>query len=227
MVWRDKKKIIFVHIPKTGGTSIEVAMNSLYYRYGYGVIFTNEKNEFNEIRHKNLKKVCKMRNLDRMKKYALQHFKSNEYKVLLGGDIYDKYFKFSICRNPYDRIISEFFWCEIPGIGDKHGQSFDDFLKYAKKCRFNNNYYETIYHDHFIPQHEFIYDDKNNLQVDKLFKFENFNEIEFFLKEDLEIKNIPHWHKRSKSKTIELTSKQKAKIYKMYKKDFELLNYEK
>ena len=54
-----------------------------------------------------------------------------------------------------------------------------------------------------------------------------YNEIELFLKEDLEIKNVPHWHKRSKSKTIELTSKQKAKIYKMYKKDFELLNYEK
>lgn len=227
MVWRNKIKVIFVHIPKTGGTSIEVAINSHFYRYGYGVIFTNEENEINQIRYENLKKVNEMRNLDVTKKFALQHFKSNEYKVLLGDDTYKEYFKFAICRNPYDRIISEFFWCEIPEIGYKHGQSFDDFLEYVQKCVLERNYYETIYHDHLIPQHEFIYDEKNNLQIDKLFKLENFDEVKNFLKEELNITNIPHWHKRSSNKKIELTDKQKVIIYEIYKNDFILLNYKK
>lgn len=227
MVWRNKSKIIFVHIPKTGGTSVEVAINTHYYKYGYGVIFTDKNNEINQIRYENLKKVVKMRNLNITRKFALQHLKSNEYKVTLGDDTYNEYFKFAICRNPYDRIISEFFWCEIPEIGDKHGQSFDDFLEYVQKCVLERNYYETIYHDHLIPQHEFIYDEKNNLQINKLFKYENFDEVKNFLKKELNITNIPHWHKRSSDKEIELTNKQKQIIYKIYRNDFILLNYKK
>lgn len=236
MVWRNKIKVILVHIPKTGGTSIEVAINSHYYRYGYGVIFTNEENEIKKIKYENIKKVNEMRKLDSEKKFALQHLKSSEYKVMLGDDIYNEYFKFAICRNPYDKIISEFFWCKkIPGKGYKYGQSFDDFLKFVQKCVLEKNYYETVYHDHFIPQHEFIYDEKNNLQIDRLFKFENFDEVKNFLKEELNITYVPHLIKRSsnihlqkkKNNNIELTDKQKELIYEIYKKDFILLNYKK
>lgn len=227
MVWRNKTKLILVHIPKTGGTSIEVAINSHYYRYGYGVIFTNEESEAKKIRYENLKKVNEMRKLDNAKKYALQHLKSSEYKVMLGDDIYNEYFKFAICRNPYDRIKSEYFWCKVPGIGNKHGQSFDDFIKFVQKCVLEKNYYETVYHDHFIPQHEFIYDEKNNLQIDKLFKLENFDEVKNFLKEELNITYIPHLLKRRKNNDIELTDQQKELIYEIYKNDFILLNYKK
>ena len=227
MVWRNKMKVILVHIPKTGGTSIEVAIHTHYYRYGYGVIFTNEKNKINQIRYENLKKVCEMRSLDVTKSYALQHFTSNEYKIILGDDTFNEYFKFAICRNPYDRIVSEFFWCQIPKIGNRHGQSFDDYLQYVQKCVLDRNYYETVYHDHFMPQHEFIYDEKNNLQIDRLFKYENFDEVENFLKEELNVTNIQHLNKRSNNKKIELTDKQKELIYEIYKNDFILLNYKK
>ena len=184
--------------------------------------------EINNFKHYlKVEKFLEKPKLDNAKKYAIQHLKSSEYKVMLGDDIYNEYFKFAICRNPYNRIKSEYFWCKIPGIGNKHGQSFDDFIKFVQKCVLEKNYYETVYHDHFMPQHEFIYDEKNNLQIDRLFKYENYDEVKIFLKEELNITYVPHLLKRRKNSDIELTDKQKEIIYEIYKKDFILLNYKK
>ena len=154
MVWSHKRKIIFIHVPKTGGTSIERTLNLMNGRNGYGVI----------------------------KHAAFQHFCWNEFKELLGEDIYNKYFKFSIVRNPYQRIISEYFWCDIPGIGFKSNQSMDDFLNYAEEIVSKQNWYETIYHDHFIPQTTYLFDNNDNLMIDKLFRFEKYQEVCDFLK---------------------------------------------
>ena len=38
MVWSHRKEFIFIHVPKTGGTTIEASMNLMGSRNGYGVI---------------------------------------------------------------------------------------------------------------------------------------------------------------------------------------------
>jgi len=69
------KKIIFVHIPRTGGCSIE--------------------NHFN------------FKASDTWKPDTAQHLTLQEYSEHF--DI-DKYFKFTVVRNPWDRIISWYLW---------------------------------------------------------------------------------------------------------------------
>ena len=85
MVWNNKKKLIFIHIPKTGGTTIEEYMNAIKkptLRHGYGVF----------------------------KNIVFQHFRWNDYIDFMGIDSFNNYTKFSIVRNPYELIISEYYW---------------------------------------------------------------------------------------------------------------------
>ena len=200
MVFDKKLKLIFIHIPKTGGTSIEYALDL------YGKI----------------ENTCGVKGSK-----AMQHFTWIDYEQFFSERIrhipYNNYFKFSIVRNPYDRLISEYYWCAVPGIGFKNDQSFNDFVNTVENIVKNKNFKETVYHDHFIPQHHFIYK-SDKLVVNKLFKFEKFNEIIIFLKQKYKINNLPHTQYQKYDK-INLNYYQKLKIYNMYKKDFKLFGY--
>lgn len=199
-----KLKLIFVHIPKTGGSTISNILvpninihDEKYMEYLYGI--------------KNNK--------------ALQHLSIIEIKKIVKNT--DDYYKFSIVRNPYDRLVSEYYWCQIKNIGNKSGQKFDDFLNYIIDIFKNNKFDTNIYTDHFIPQYKFLYDD-NILKVDKIFKFENFNNVLQFLKEKYDINTNFYKHlKVHNGNKLNLTQNQKNIIYNLYKKDFELFNYPK
>ena len=80
MVYCEERKLLFVHIPKTGGTTIEREMDCVCSSKGYGV------------------KAGK----------AMQHYTCNEYHKNV--PFTDDYWKFSIVRNPYSRFISDFFY---------------------------------------------------------------------------------------------------------------------
>ena len=94
MVWYKEKKIIFIHIPNTGGDNIE--------KY-----FDLQKNYIE----------C-----EKIKK---KHLTGVDYKVLLNDD-FNKFFKFSIVRDPIERMISEYYLNKLDGYQNK--KSFDQFL---------------------------------------------------------------------------------------------------
>ena len=60
--------------------------------------------------------------------------------------------------------------------------------------------------------------------IDKILRFENFEDIKEFMKVKYKI-NINHANKNNYN--FILSDDQRNKIYKIYKKDFELLKYQK
>jgi len=84
-------KIIFVHIPKTGGGTIEKTLG----------IYGNDNNGNWEADHSIL--------YGRYKNKFLQHLTISEIKELKKKE-FDTYRKVSFVRNPYDKIISEYLW---------------------------------------------------------------------------------------------------------------------
>ena len=101
MVWDIQKKIIFIHIPKTGGTTIEDYMERIkkpIFRGGYGIL----------------------------KDIVYQHFDYKDYIKFFGNEMFNEFTTFSIVRNPYNRMISEYYWTpSITNLGYKSGKSFD------------------------------------------------------------------------------------------------------
>lgn len=89
-------KCIYVHIPKTGGTSIEAALGILG---DWNV--ENTLNMFGLIKSPNLKE----------KKFLskfLQHLTAAQLRDVLGNQ-FELYYRFTFVRNPWDRMVSIFF----------------------------------------------------------------------------------------------------------------------
>tara|TARA_Y100000389_G_C17315102_1_gene440038 strand:- start:148 stop:759 length:612 start_codon:yes stop_codon:yes gene_type:complete len=202
MVWSHRREFIFIHVPKTGGTTIEQAMKLTGSRNGYGVI----------------------------KNAAFHHFTAVEVKQLLGDKLFDMYNKVSVVRNPYTRFVSEYYWCQVPNVGFRHNQPFNEFIDYVEKCVKEKNFYETIYHDHFIPQYMYVSNnlsDKKEIIIDNLLRFEDYEKINkyFFENYAVSFENILDIHKTTDDRII-LNKNQKKRIYEIYKEDFEVLNYD-
>ena len=199
MVICHAKKCIFIHIPKTAGTSIEQ--------------FIKDKNN-NSITYLGVRG-----------NRSMHHFSAIELKME-NVSFFDSYYKFSIVRNPYDRLLSEYYWCPIPGVGYKYGRTKRQFLQYVINVVKKKLYYDNIFNDHFIPQYLFLYKGKT-LLINQLFKYEDLEWTVDYLKRKLDLKSdFPFLNKSSDNKK-EWTVNQKEIIYKLYNKDFILFNYEK
>lgn len=200
MPFCKERRFIFIHIPKTGGTNIEWKLN-----------LGSEKNGF--IIKDNI---------------AYQHSNYKYYKQLFGENIFNEYLKFSVVRNPYTRIISDYFYIPVDNIAFQGGKSFDEYLFIVKNIVEQNRFTDNLYFDHFKPQHTFICDNSNKIMVDKLFYFEKFNEIEDFLLKNYGVTDKSVILKGNyKKNQIILTEKQKEIIYDIYKKDFDIFDYKK
>jgi hypothetical protein len=88
-------KTIFVHIPKTAGTSIEAVLGMHGDKHDIGVV-----PYFNQV-------------LDHEHLYGrqMQHMTAQAIRTVLNNDtLFDSYFKFTVVRNPWDRLVSALAW---------------------------------------------------------------------------------------------------------------------
>jgi len=132
--------ILFVHIPKTGGSSFE---NYLSQRYNiplnrsslFGPGAQGEKSTYQHIVSRDL--------LRRKKQLGI---KTNGIRII------------ALVRNPYDRIISELFY-----IG-----AIDPSASPEKVAQALRAYLESprLFDNHKLPQYEFIVDDQGKVNTD-------------------------------------------------------------
>ena len=193
-----KEKFVFIHIPKCAGTSVA--------RY------LNIDDSYYSLEHEKINNVL----------YTPQHY---TYKILNKKINLKDYFTFSFVRNPYNRVISDFFWLQDIGKLDKttDKKNFDEwFFKY----------YSVIDIDHKLPQNNYICDIDGNILVDYVGRVESFNEdfntILNFIKQpkpNSPLKKNNH-SKTDEFKCMFLTSDVIDKINEIYNKDFKLFGYD-
>ena len=156
-----KHKIVFVHIPKTGGATIEKTLK----------IFGSDNNGSLKPNYDILYGISGNR--------ILQHLKINEINELTENK-FQEYKLFSFVRNPYDRIVSEFLWrSQIYGT---RKISFKEFLleDAIPRKKGINKFLKNFYKDEsLIPNLDIHYESQNSfLKVDNEYYVKNIGKFE-------------------------------------------------
>lgn len=131
---------------------------------------------------------------------------------------FDELFKFTIVRNPYDRFISMFYFF---GVFNRHNfKDPNEFLEKVNWGEFNKRG-DAIF---ARPQSDYIcHNDK--IMVDYIGKFETLEKDWDYISDKIRVsKRIPHLRK-CRSEKAALSDISKETLYKIYKKDFEVLGY--
>ena len=196
-------KCIFIHIPKTGGNSITMALNKL-----------PKKNNTPERSTPSIGKHAKARNVKRA----------------LGNDVWEEYFSFALVRNPWDLMVSSYHWWLQKAYKWEHTHtdikeiermgSFDNFM-HSKYGQEQINEYEGALFDWISENDEVI--------VDFVGRFENFQKDWNKICEHIGVvpTTIPHANKTQRKNYREYyTPETKQIVHERFKKVIDLYGYE-
>lgn len=153
---------------------------------------------------------------------------------LYGKKCFDEYFKFTFVRNPWDRLFSAYNFLKKGGMNHMDQQFCDDVLSsYDTFEQFimewvNRENIETWVH--FIPQYHYVYDKNQNLFVDFVGRFEqfesDFEHIRTKLNTGVSLQHLNKTKdKKERSYREAYTPEMAEKVAKVYKEDIELFGY--
>lgn len=197
-----QEKILFIHIPRTGGTTIESYFRQNLIKKSATELYGKKCLPENEIYH-----------LDGRQHYPLAYF---EHK-----DRIDDYYIFTFVRHPYDRLISAYEY----SFSKKY--NFNTIVCILPVVTQFYRSFSSSYLCHLIPQHRFL---TSNIDFDFIGRYERYKQDFQHLLSDLElpIKAMPHIFKtRKKPFKRYLNSFTQYFINVSYHKDFKLFGYKK
>lgn len=180
-------KLMFIHIPKTGGTSFRKSLNKEII-YGGHTLFIPFKDQ-----PKNLNQY--FLNNDN-KKWTKNRGIPNVIDGIYSPKLNNNIITFTIIRNPFDMLSSLYFHDSGKGFGHlggnshpesiKHTTSFKDFI--IKYCSDNWNYAGGIPCPYLkLNLFQQIFDKDGNIKVDIILFNEKLNEGLEFLKKKFNI----------------------------------------
>lgn len=220
----SKYKTIFVHIPKCAGTSIEKYL---------GMATIDNLFSYKPIKLTSLKYDSSLfteEELARFEEVTPQHLTALQLKKVIPEKIFSSYFKFSVVRNPYDRLLSEYAYIhETPTSKTSRFRNMTFATFIDEVFALDEITALTLFDGHLNNQTDYIYDEDDNLLVDQVYKVEELNNCVEKLQElTNSTRVLPHSRATTFSSAEEFfTQINKDKIYERYERDCILLNYTK
>lgn len=208
----DKHKFVFIHIPKTGGHSVD-------------------------------KYFIQKRLVDDDK----WHCTGDQILKYMGVEKWKEYQTFTIVRNPWDRMVSEYSWQgglgedQIPTPWGDKNVTFKQFLKMVFNSPHDHHdmnlvrNFDTWYRlqevkdGHLNDQYSFITDQNDNMIIDNLIRFENLNQQfkQMLTKVGLPPDNLPHLNKSKHKHYTEYYDQESIDLVACrFKRDIETLGYD-
>ena len=197
-IWNDrviishKYKFIFIHIPKTGGSSI----------------------------NSTLSKICGKD--DVIRRDDTRHNTAIQIKAEVGDAAWNSYFKFAFVRNPWEAVLSEYFYI----LKRAKPKKYKEYEKYT-----DFNQYLTSSKGKLILFHsmlDYIVDKSGKIAIDFVGRFENLEEDfkQVLQKIGLQNMSLPRENVTSHSHYSEYYSETAKQIVaKKFKKDIKIFGY--
>ena len=193
-------KIVFFHIGKTGGFSVEKAL-------GIGQL---DYRVFDEHWVHGLNKGV-----------MTQHARPGYVKQMVGDEIFREYFKFTVVRNPWNRMVSAYNY--LINMHQKRFESFEKWLEHKHEMVIRNKYKEG---SHYIPQVEYLTDSAGNPCCNQVIRFEALSDGFNNICDGIGIKaSLPHLNKSKHGSRGMYTEHTKTLVNEMYENDIERFNY--
>lgn len=199
----SESKIVYVHIPRTGGSWFTFAWNS---NIGKGSIYFKGK----ELHNANNKRSVKCGRHGQLsgilEKLDYLEYDYSDHKII------------TCVREPLDRIGSSWVWfSRVKGTAEKHGwKTIDDMLDEYEGGSFRANY---------MPQTHWL--EEQGAKWDIIYRFEDILQNAW-----LPQKDFPEFNTRSsnsklrrqgQNRTTGMTEQQKQRIKTLYADDFKYL----
>ncbi len=174
MIVSHAHKFIFLKTRKTAGTSLEIALSKVC---GPDDILTpidfdeDMRLELTGKRPQNYAKPLAKHTAGQLYRYLrsrerapiyTEHMTAVDARKRLGEQVWNGYFKFTIVRDPFDRMLSRYFWSmkARPRHRQEWGiESLDQFMRYRAE---------------YVNENWLIYTQGDKLVVDDAVRFEHF-----------------------------------------------------
>ncbi|QNJ96715.1 sulfotransferase family 2 domain-containing protein [Constantimarinum furrinae] len=204
-------KCIFIHIPKTAGTSIL----SFFYP---NITFKTGKPDYDR-----LFGWCPERRIH------MQHATSKTLLEtgLISQEVWNTYFKFTFVRNPWDKSYSDYIWMQkFAGVKG----SFKNYIEKEKEFKsiLTDNSNHSYLGDHLMPQSEF-FDLDGKYALDYVGRFENFSQDISTIMKKLDIAQDFNKYEnkgtRKSDYSLFYKNSDKRRVDRKYKVDIENFNY--
>ena len=173
----EEKKVIFIHVIKTGGASIE-----RYFEAGR------------------------------------DHKTSLQYVHELGERQWQSYFKFTIVRNPWDKMVSQYHFNANKWVPE--GTSFNEYIRL-----FSEGHRISTFSPFHLP---YITNSKGDVIIDYIGRFEDLDKSMKYICSEIGsvYTGLPHINKSKHLKYQEYyNDESKNIISKMFAKEIDLFNY--
>jgi len=230
-------RIIFVHIPKTGGTAVESALGMHGTVSTVGIIpYHNQQKDYNCLFGRGLQHLTALEIDGLLKSLTFNDYSTfPEFKRIIDKgrkilklakqqDYFKKYFSFTVVRNPYDRLVSYWAW-KKKNSGNKNPLTPEEFAE-NMTMNWRN---DLLFRKHLMPQHKFL-TIGGKIVINKILKFENLVQEFITMCDDL---GLPCTGLEFRMVSSHLpfseyySEKLQENVYEIYRDDFTIFGYPK
>lgn len=229
MIISHKYRFIFLKTNKTAGTSIEIALSKhcgeediitpiarddekLRRNLGY----PGPQNYLYTLKDLGIRSYISGTLLRNREKKYYNHITAREVKSLIGDEIWKNYFKFCVERNPFDRVISHYFYF----FKREPRPSLSEYLNSEAPLVLKKLGYE-------------LYTIGDEIAVDRICKFENLNKdleeirLKLGIPEPLDLPLTKTQYRKDKRACgFLLGEEEKSVIKKLFKSEIEMFGYQ-